>query len=69
MKYQKPWAEIVEFENDDIITNSNCITTGKPCEGIIYKNHNHGECPWENVSVFDPGVGEDDCQNSPGAGW
>lgn len=50
MKYVKATAELVRFDNSDVITTSGA-TTGD-CVGFVYKNTT-GYCPW--VSVFDEG--------------
>lgn len=66
MKYEKAMAEVVEFDNSDVVTasvqycilgNNNAV---KPCEGP--NSETIGGC-WANISIFDPGVEE-----GPGAG-
>lgn len=46
MKYVKATAQVVRFDNSDV------ITTSGDCIGLIYRN-NGGYCPL--VSIFDEG--------------
>ncbi|MDO5336987.1 MAG: hypothetical protein Q4E89_05950 [Eubacteriales bacterium] len=50
MKYVKATAELVRFDNSDVITTSGATTL--ECIGFIYRNTT-GDCPM--VSIWDEG--------------
>lgn len=58
MEYQKPWAEVVEFSNEDVITTSGCGKNGSghnlTNEGCPYGFTNY----WTGTCVV---TGDDGC--------